>query len=421
MSVKEVILFSVALVLSIELGLFDMSSRSSGMVIGAEGSSVPMNSLAANDVAALKAVRSWLHDVDFNPVPATSFLSSWNFNADPCSFDGVLCDVVLGETRVASLTLGYASGSSAGLQGRLHPSLGSLSALLQLTLAPGKISGPIPSTLANLTRLQNLGLSHNLLTGTIPAEVAAIPNLVTLDLSFNRLSGPIPFRLAALPSLTTLRLAHNRLYGALPASFLGCPVLDHIDLSRNFFTGPLPILPPSLTHLDMSRNQLNGDLLSLLDLRDLSFLDLSRNRISGFLPAELLALPLMLLSLHHNTLSGIVSPDQLVTIPTVDLSFNQLSGPLSPLFAFTRNLYLSHNQFVGPVPQEYIDQLLSSSMHTLFLQHNFLTDFPNLPDGFSMPVSASVCVQYNCMHIPPLDSPCPPMRASRPFTQCKST
>lgn len=377
--------------------------------------------LAAGDVAALKAVQSSLYDIDSSAGAGTAFFSTWNFNNDPCSFEGVLCDIVSGQGRVAALNLGIASGSSAGLRGRLHPALGSLSALVQLTLAPGKVGGSIPATLAHLPCLHHLGLSHNLLTGTIPAGLAALPLLTTLDLSFNRLSGSIPAELATLRSLVTLRLAHNRLVGKLPASLTGCPLLDHLDASRNSLSGPLPGLPSSVTYLNLARNQLTGGLHGLHSLQHLSYLDLSRNQFSGSFPTALLGAPLSSLSLHHNSLSGTICPPELVLIPTVDLSFNQLSGALSPFFAFTRNLYLNNNRFTGPVPQEFIDQLLSSSMHTLFLQHNFFTNFPVLPSGSSIPVTASVCVQYNCMQLPLLDSPCPHKRSSRPSTECKST
>lgn len=375
--------------------------------------------LAAEDVAALKAVQSWLQDA---PGASPAFFATWDFTNDPCSFEGVLCDVLEGQERVAALNLGIASGSSAGLRGRLHPALGSMSALMQLTLAPGKVGGAIPSTLAQLAYLQNLGLSHNLLTGSIPGSLGALSHLASLDLAFNRLSGSIPAELAVLPSLVTLRLAHNRLTGSLPPSFAASTYLDHLDVKRNCLDSPLPILPPSLTYLNLAHNRLTGGLANLAALRSLSFLDLSQNQLSGFVPMSLFSTPLTFLSLHRNLLSGSLSPLQLVVIPTVDLGFNQLSGPISPFFAFVRNLYLNNNHFTGAIPQEFIDLLLSSSIQTLFLQHNFLTEFPLSP-GTSLPLTASVCIQYNCM-LPPVESPCPHnagTRPSRPSTQCKNT
>lgn len=375
--------------------------------------------LAPPDLAALQAVHRWLHDA---PGANPSFFASWDFTRDPCSFDGVLCDILDGHERVAGLNLGIASGSSAGLRGRLHPALGSLSALVQLTLAPGKVEGAIPSTLAQLTHLQNLGLSHNLLTGSIPSGLVSLSRLATLDLAFNRLSGSIPAELAALPSLVTLRLAHNRLTGRLPPSFANAHSLNHLDIKRNSLEGPLPVLPPSLTYLDLARNRLTGELVNLAKLRSLSFLDLSENQLSGMVPVSLFSAPLASLSLQRNLLSGPLSPLELVVIPTVDLAFNQLAGPISPFFAFVRNLYLNNNRFKGAVPQEFVDQLLTSAIQTLFLQHNFLTDFPLSP-GSSFPVTASVCIQYNCK-LPPVDSPWPHSagtRSTRPPAQCKNT
>lgn len=372
--------------------------------------------LDGGDAAALQAVRSWLHDA---PGAPTSFFATWDFSYDPCSFEGVLCDIVDGRERVAALNLGDASGDSAGLRGRLHPALGSLYELVQLTLAPGKVGGVIPSTLAQLVNLQNLGLSHNLLTGSIPTSLAALSQLTTLDISFNRISGSIPAGLAALPNLVTLILAHNRLRGSLPP--FTSPFLDHMDIKRNSLVGPLPVLPTSLTYLSLANNQLSGSLDTLSALESLTFLDLSQNQLSGAIPPSLFAAPLSSLLLGRNLLSGIVSPPLLVTCATVDLSFNELSGPISPFFAFVQNLYLNNNRFNGAVPQEFIDQLLSSSIETLFLQHNFLTDFPLNPAD-PLPLTASICIQYNCM-LPPIDSPCPHNAGSvrtRPSSECKS-
>lgn len=373
--------------------------------------------LNTGDTTALKAIRSLLYD----PPDATpAFFATWDFGNDPCSFDGVLCDIVGGEERVAALNLGDASGGSLGLRGHLHSALGSLAALVQLTLAPGKVTGSIPETLAQLTSLQNLGLSKNLLTGAIPASLGSLRQLETLDLSYNRLVGSIPAKVAALPNLLTLSVAHNRLSGTLPPIL--APLLSHLDLKQNSLEGPLPFIPPSLTYLSLLHNKLSGGLATLAPLHLLSFLDLSFNSFSGPIPSSLFAAPLSALFLQRNLISGDVSPTQLVVIPTVDLSYNQLSGPISPFFAFVQNLYLNNNRFAGVVPQEFIDQLLSSSIQTLFLQHNFLTNFP-LRAGASVPLTATLCIQYNCMQ-PPVHSTCPRNAGraqSRPSTQCKDT
>ncbi|KAH7445489.1 hypothetical protein KP509_01G011300 [Ceratopteris richardii] len=371
--------------------------------------------LYANDVAVLKAVRSWLSDVSGSK---EVFFASWDFDDDPCSFDGVLCDIIDGEERVVALNLGVASGSSLGLKGQLHPAVGSLTELVQLSLAPGKVTGPIPGTISELVNLQNLGLSHNLLAGVIPTGLSALKQLTTLDLSFNRISGSVPAELAALPSLFMLNLGHNRLSGTLPP-FASAGALEHLDMNRNSLSGSLPSLPPSLSYLNLANNQLSGGIDSLAWLAKITYVDLSHNRLSGGIPSLLFAAPLSSLFLQRNLLFGPVSPPQLVTLTTLDLSFNQLSGSISPFFAFVQNLYLNNNHFAGPVPREFIDRLLSSAIQTLFLQHNFLTDFPLNPKQ-ALPLTASLCIQYNCMMMP-VESPCPLNAGTeriRPPSQC---
>ncbi|KAH7351810.1 hypothetical protein KP509_19G015600 [Ceratopteris richardii] len=373
--------------------------------------------LHPNDVAVLKAVRSWLRDV---PGGNESFFASWDFNQDPCSFDGVLCDVVNREERVAALNLGLASGSSMGLRGRLHPAIGALPELVQLSLAPGRVSGPIPATLTGLTKLQNLGLSHNLLTGVIPAGLSTLTELTTLDLSFNRVTGSVPAEITMLPRLFLLNLAHNRLAGPLP-SFASATALEHLNVERNALVGALPDLPQSLTYLSLARNQLSGPIDSVGSLAALTYLDLSDNRLTGSIPSSIFTSPLSALYLQRNLLSGTVSPPELVTIGTVDLSFNQLGGAISPFFAFVQNLYLNNNQFTGAVPREFIQQLLSSGIQTLFLQHNFLTFFPLSPEQ-ALPLTTSLCIEYNCMMLP-IESPCPLNAGTekiRPRSQCSS-
>ena len=214
--------------------------------------------LDGGDVAALMAVRSWLTD-GASPSTKPSFFSSWNFTYDPCSFEGVLCDHSAeagGSARVVSLNLGSAIAGSVGLRGRLHPAIGSLSELVQLSLSPGRVAGLIPRAIGQLRKLQNLGLSHNRLAGALPPEIGDLKQLISLDFSFNRLTGAVPHSLAALPNLISLGLAHNRLEGSLPSSFAGAMALEQIDLRRNSFMGALPAtFPPSLQRLILSHNR----------------------------------------------------------------------------------------------------------------------------------------------------------------------
>eukprot|EP00249_Psilotum_nudum_P003926 c17430_g1_i1 orf=1-1092(-) len=323
--------------------------------------------LFLNDVEALKSVSSMLTDM-----LGSSFFASWDFSKDPCSFSGVLCDVVDGVERVTVLTLGDASSNSRGLRGTLSSALGNLAALQQLTLVPGQVIGPIPSTIGVIVNLQFIGLSKNYLSGSIPDSFAELHQLVTLDLSYNRLTGSIPEAVAALPKLASLVLTRNLLTGSIPT--ITSP-LSHLDLKHNKFVGTLPAFPISINYLSLSNNQLSGPLDNIADLANLVYLDLSFNRFSGSVPSAIFGFKLNSLQLQRNQLSGPVRPSELVVIPTIDLSFNNLSGVISPFLAFAHNIYLNNNKFVGALPQEFVNELLSASIQILYLQHNFLTSF----------------------------------------------
>ncbi|KAH0916867.1 hypothetical protein HID58_031313 [Brassica napus] len=244
-----------------------------------------------------------------------------------------------------------------------------------------------------LKDLRFLAISRNFISGEIPASLGEVRRLRTLDLSYNQLTGTIPPAVGSLPELSNLILCHNHLTGSIPP-FLS-QTLTRIDLKRNSFTGSLSpaSFPPSLQYLSLAWNQLTGPVDQvLLRLNQLNYLDLSLNRLTGTIP---------------------------VNIPTVDLSYNRFSGQISPLLSSVENLYLNSNRFTGEVPAIFVERLLSASIQTLYLQHNFLTGIQISPAA-EIPASSSLCLQYNCM-VPPIQTPCPlkagPQK-TRPTTQC---
>ena len=69
--------------------------------------------------------------------------------------------------------------------------------------------------------------------------------------------------------------------------------------------------------------------------------------------------------------------------------------------------------------QDFVNHMEAATLQSLYLQHNYLTNFGGLASA-SLPPSVAVCVQYNCM-VPPPQSLCPPSvvgPASRPGYQC---
>ncbi|KAK1277264.1 hypothetical protein QJS04_geneDACA003333 [Acorus gramineus] len=362
------------------------------------------------DFLALQSIRKSMSDL-----PGSTFFSAWDFTSDPCNFPGVYC---LGD-KVTALNLGDPRAGSPGLSGSLDPALGDLSALTELSLVPGRVTGPLPESLTRLTDLRFLAASKNFLTGRVPDGIASLRQLRTVDLSYNQLSGRIPPSIGRIPSLSDLILCHNRFTGPVPD--LSSTSLVRLDLQHNDLSGWLSPLPPSLQYLSLSSNRLTGWVDRVLTrLARLSYLDLSMNRFTGPIPGTLFSFPMSSLQLQRNLFVGPVHPVDLVSIRTVDLSYNRLSGQISPMFATVENLYLNNNRFTGQVPGSLVDRLISAGIQILYLQHNFLTGIEINPTA-EIPLSSSLCLQYNCM-APPVQTPSCPVKAgkvkTRPVTQC---
>ncbi|XP_006654388.2 LRR receptor-like serine/threonine-protein kinase ERL2 [Oryza brachyantha] len=363
------------------------------------------------DFLALQAVRRSLDDL-----PGSSFFEGWDFTADPCGFPGVYCD----GNKVSALALGDPRAGSPGLSGRLDPALGRLSALTELSLVPGRVEGELPESLTSCRNLRFLAVSKNLISGQIPDGLGGLSNLRTLDVSFNQISGTIPPSIATLPSITNLILCHNHLAGSIP-SFPDSSPLIRLDLKHNDLSGGVPSLPSTLQYLSLSANRLTGTVDSVLPrLTRLNFLDLSMNQLDGPIPASVFTLPLSVLQLQRNFFSGLLQPANDVTIQVVDLSYNRFWGPVSPLLAGVGQLYLNNNRFTGEVPARLVQELVGSGgLQVLYLQHNFLTGIEISPAS-SLPSSVSLCLMYNCM-VPPVYAPCPLKAGSqntRPADQC---
>ncbi|KAK0582988.1 hypothetical protein LWI29_032016 [Acer saccharum] len=363
------------------------------------------------DFLALQAIRKSLDDM-----PGSNFFTSWDFTADPCNFAGVYCD----GDKVIALNLGDPRAGSPGLTGRIDPAIGKLSALAELSIVPGRIIGALPQSLSQLKNLRFLAASRNFISGGIPATLGQLRGLRTLDLSYNQFTGDIPRSIGTLPELSNVILCHNKLSGPVPP-FLS-QTLTRLDLKSNALSGSLSpnSLPPSLQYLSLSWNRLSGPVDRLLNRLDqLNYLDLSINQFSGPIPGRIFTFPITNLQLQRNQFSGPVQPADQVTIGSVDLSYNRLSGQVSPLFSTVQVLYLNNNRFTGQVPGSFVDRLLNANIQILYLQHNYLTGIQINPTA-EIPLSSSLCLQYNCM-VPPVQTPCPlksGKQKTRPSNQC---
>ncbi|KAG5224793.1 LRR receptor serine/threonine-protein [Salix suchowensis] len=231
--------------------------------------------------------------------------------------------------------LDYIDLSYNNFHGQVSPNWGKCQLLTSLKISNCHVTGVIPPELGESTALHYLDLSSNKLEGRIPNELGKLKSLFNLTLSFNSLSGKIPPEIGSLPDLSYLDLAANNLSGSIPEQLGQCSKMLYLNLSNNSFHGGIPVEI--------------GNLVSLQVL-----LDLSRNLLSGEIPWQLGSLvKLEVLVLSHNNFTGFIpsTMDQMQSLRIVDLSYNELEGPIpkskafqeAPPEAFTQNKGLCGN------------------------------------------------------------------------------
>lgn len=316
-------------------------------------------------------------------------LSSWNYNNDCCSWDGVDCNEDTG--RVIGLDL-----SSSCLFGSINSNstLFHLVHLQSLNLADNNFNySTIPTRLAHLSHLTYLNLSRSRFFGQVPTEISQLSKLSSLDLSYNidsvdkrllRLEGfsfkslihnltsleklilstvdiasTVPERLANLSSLTTMNLESCSLLGEFPTKVFYLPLLQDLNVNFNYdLSGYLPEfdLRNSLKYLKVSSTSFSGMISSSLgNLSQLIELDLSYNNFSGHIP---------------------LSVGNLTKLTSLDLSSNNLQGPIPISLSQLKNLetlYLRENKLSGIVKLDMFFTMKNLSKFSLSA-NNFLVD-----------------------------------------------
>ena len=256
-----------------------------------------------------------------------------------------------------------------GLDGRVPPQLGRLSALRKLDLGGNALRGELPAALGQLTRLVELRLAGNRLSGIIPIELTAL-NLRLLRFAGNAFSGPVPVALRHLPNTDLNRDMH-------------CPSVPPSNPGLSDDCGELLALRDDLApngQLNWSRrlplDRWQGVVLSGSPLR-VTGLHLPRQGLGGRLPAKLGNLSrLAAIDLSFNDLHGSIPPElgQLSRLQFVELRRNHLTGAIPGelgQLARLEELFLSGNQLTGHIPAA-LAQL--SELVTLRLQGNRFLD-----------------------------------------------
>ena len=123
-----------------------------------------------------------------------------------------------------------------------------------------------------------------------------------------------------------------------------------------------------VTRLRLTIKRLSGELPRLEGLTSLQAVDLSYNQLSGPIPDRLFEglTALQEVRLYGNQLSGVIPErlfEGLTSLREVDISYNQLSGPIpEKLFeglTALQTVYLSRNQLTGPIPEKLFEGLTS--------------------------------------------------------------
>ncbi|ESW12834.1 hypothetical protein PHAVU_008G146000 [Phaseolus vulgaris] len=212
--------------------------------------------------------------------------------------------------------LNYIDLSENNFHGNLSPSWGKFRSLTSLMISNNNLSGVIPPELGGATKLQVLDLSSNHLTGNIPEDLCNLSLLFDLSISNNNLSGNVPMKIESLQELKILDLGSNDFRGLIQKQLGNLHNLLRMSLRQNKFEGNIPS--------------------ELGNLKYLSSLDLSENLLSGTLPPTLGGIKgLEALNLSHNSLSGDLSSlDDMISLTSFDISYNQFEGPLpnNPVF-----------------------------------------------------------------------------------------
>jgi Leucine-rich repeat (LRR) protein len=253
--------------------------------------------------------------------------------------------------------------------------------LVSLDLSFNRLVGSIGNFFHHIPRLESVYLSNNDLSGPISSFVSSNASLhqrrlAYIDFSFNKFTGSLPNSFfTSLASLETIVLTSNCLsIGRLSSEIcmarnLTALVLDGMGSNPVCNRNPLSFLstnPNIYTQQNtgksdaLTANHQESTIPSCLftDLEYLQTLHVSGLALYGTIPGNLDKLPkkLQFLSLSHNYLSG--------TIPDIffahsgwvewDLSFNQLSGVLSPMSKDQEtSIFFDNNRLSGSIPSTY--------------------------------------------------------------------
>ncbi|KAG8362913.1 hypothetical protein BUALT_BualtUnG0024400 [Buddleja alternifolia] len=283
-----------------------------------------------------------------------------------------------------SSSISYVDLSSNSLQGPIPDAFRNIPSLSYLDMSFNQIEGGIPRFFGNLSLLQTLNLTHNNLYGSIPEDIGNLFNLNLLDMSHNQLSGTLPESIGRFSNLEFLYLGFNHLEGIISEVHLfNLSLLREMDLCFNSFQFKISsgFVPPFQLESILLANCTQGPQFPewLRTQHNFSDIDISRAQISDTIPAwfwDLSSTTLVLLNFSYNQIYGVLLDltSKISGSSVVDLSSNNLEGPLPLLPSSILTLHLFQNSFSGS-----LESLCNSGDFSyLDVSDNFLTgEVPN--------------------------------------------
>jgi Leucine-rich repeat (LRR) protein len=239
------------------------------------------------------------------------------------------------------------------------------------------MNGTFPDWLGPcLPQLSALNVVNNNFIDSIPDSFCWLNQMEMLVVSYNTLRSPIPECIWNMSKIRTIDLTRNQLHSSIPSSLVKLTKLTRLKVSYNQLTGTIPLGLQSLTKLDTFQctdNLLNGTLDALCGLPSLTMIDVTNNRLSGTISGNLSSVGFLFLS--KNQFFGPLTPqlfDSNSRVKSFFADYNQFSGTLPEVeIFFMWELVLDSNRLSGTIPEWICSPPMM--LNTLSLGNNLFT------------------------------------------------